>query len=491
MTQADRAALRIAIIGGGFSGIAAAVALQRSGFSGFTILEKADGPGGTWRHNRYPGVEVDSPSHIYSFSFLRHDWSRTYADRDELLGYLERTVDELRLRPHFRFGTEVTALRWQEQRFCYQVETTRGVLEFDVVISAVGFLSVPRVPQWAYSSAFHGSIVHSAQWPDGLDVRDKRVGVVGTGSSAVQIVASLAPLAKSLTVFQREPNWVLPKGGRLFDAAERQRLARPLRYAWRRFGHFLTYERNRLGGRQERPGTRANLRKREQALVHMRDGLTGRPELIDQVTPSHPYQGKRPVVSDTYYPALARSNVIVAPEGIELSSRGLIDRKGTEHPLDVLVLATGFTASSYLSGLSVRGREGRDLHEQWAGEPDAFLGLQVPGFPNFFMLYGPNTNTGPLVFMLERQASYIVALLTKMRKRRAAAVDVRPSWHRSFNAYLQKRLRRTAWAATDGYHRSSSGKVVSQWPFTVTWYAALTALLPSWSNRFLPRESQP
>jgi len=469
--------LKVAVIGAGFAGIAAAVALKRRGFD-FTVFEKAPGPGGTWWYNRYPGAEVDSPSHIYSFSFSRNDWSRTHARQPELQSYMERTIREQGIGSRFRYGVQVRRLVWDEARSGYLVYTDGDVQGefFDAVISAVGFFNEPNIPRWAAASPYTGQLFHSSRWPDALDLGGKRVGIVGTGSTSVQIVTEAAKTAASVHVFQREANWVLPKGDRDLTIRERRRLRRTIPRLRTRLSRFLETEVDRVGGRHSRQGTAANTRLAEAAAEHLRAAFAGHPELLAAMTPHHPFQGKRPVVNDTFYPTLLRENVEVVPYAVErLSERGAVDSQGAEHQLDVIVLATGFRATKYLSGLQVIGRGGVDLHEHWAGEPAAYLGIAVPGFPNFFMCYGPGTNTSPLVYLFEKQAAFAAKALATLRRRsKAASVEVDHFAADIYDAWLQHKVRSTLWATTSNYFRSASGRVVTQWPVSASFYSFLT-----------------
>ncbi|WP_273691218.1 flavin-containing monooxygenase [Ketogulonicigenium vulgare] len=467
----SKTAPRVAIIGGGFSGIAAAQRLMKYGIEDFILFEQSDALGGTWLDNSYPGAEVDTPSHIYSFSFNRNDWTRTHCARDELLAYLQRTGDALNLGPRLRLRTGVRSAAWDAATHQWTLTLGSGeTAVFDAVITAVGFLNVPNYPKWAEGTGFGGAIIHSARWPKGYDLTGKRVGVVGTGSTAVQIVTEAAKVAIHLTVFQREPNWVLRKGNRPYTPAERQRYRSWLGHKLLRLKHFIDYERERAGGRNQMAGTPANTKLREGALAYMRRELAGRAELIPMVTPDYPVWGKRPVYCDTYYSSIAQDNVTVAPQVVELTPDRVIDQSGTQHELDVLVLATGFKATDYLYTLSVRGTGGRELHDVWAGEPEALSGVAVPGFPNFFMMYGPNTNSGPLVYLLESHADFAARCIRDMARSGSDTVEADPAVTQRFNAWIQARLQKTVWATSNNYFRNASGKVVTQWPFTALTY---------------------
>lgn len=472
--------MRVAVIGAGFSGIAAAVALKRQGITDFTIFDSSDGIGGTWWHNRYPGAEVDLESHIYSFSYAPADWSRTHARRGELQRYLEGVAGRFGLRPHLRLNEKVESLTWAADRGEYELVTSSGTRHgpFRAVISAVGFLSVPRIPALARENGdFTRVICHTAQWPDGLDLTGRRVGVLGTGSSAVQVVAEAARCAAEVRVFQREPSWLLPKGSRDFTPAERRRNRRPLVYRWRRLSLYLRYDLRQMRMSHARRRGLTNRRRRRAAEQFLARSLAGQPGLRQLLTPRFPFEGKRTVLSDDYYAALLQPHVRLVPHGVKgLTATGVVDDNGDRHDLDVVVLATGFHAADYLSGLRVTGAGGRDLHEVWAGGPRAFLGVMVPGFPNFFMMYGPNTNSVPLVSFYEAQARFAAAAIARLAGRRAREVQVSPLAAGLYDRWLQSALSRTVWAGTDSYFRSGTGRIVSQWPFCSSLYITATRI---------------
>lgn len=482
MAEADgtRDRGRVAIIGAGFSGLAAAVALRRKGIEDFVIFERAESLGGTWWANRYPGAEVDLESHIYSFSFERHDWSRNYATWRELLSYLEGVAEKWDLLGRMRFGERVEEVAWSDARHAYRITTSSGRDhgEFSAVISAVGFLSKPVLPSFARGETpFRGVQCHTSEWPEGLDLSGKRVGVLGTGSSAVQVIAEAAKVAREVKVFQRRPNWILPKDARDFTPLERalHRIA-PI-YWWKRLKLYLGYDVRQIGTAYARKDARVNRKRAARARAFLEQSLGDRPDLLKLATPAYEFEARRTVLSDDYYETLKRSNVELVPNGAaDLTADGLVDEAGVEHPLDVIVYATGFEASNYLAGITVKGENGADLHDVWAGEPEALLGLMVPGFPNFFMMYGPNTNGLPLVTFYEAQAAFCASLIKKMRRAGKHRIEVDPHAARRFNEKLQAQLARTVWATTESYFKSGTGKVVSQWPFSASAYLLQTKL---------------
>lgn len=471
----------VAIIGGGFGGIAAAVKLQQAGINGFTIFEQSPAPGGTWWDNRYPGCEVDIPSYAYSFSFMPYDWPRTHASQPELQEYAEAVLDRFGLRPRFRFGVRVESVTWDDEAGHYWVATDDGERRsFRFVISAVGLLSVPRYPSWPGLDDFGGVSFHTSRWDPDTDLAGKRVAIVGTGSTAVQVVPAIAPAVEHLEVFQREPGWVEPKGERAFTAAERARFRRfpALRklYRYKLFldsmRRFKAYD---TGGREQR-------RMRDLCLRYIEEAIDD-PAVRTAVTPSYPWGCKRPIYASTFYPALNRPNVTLVPHAVtEVTEKGVIDDQGVEHPCDVLILSTGFQPTRFLSGFTVTGREGQEIQEYWGDRPRAFLGVTVPGFPNFFIMYGPNTNGGfSIIAQLERQAEVAVRAITRVRRTGARLVDTREPALERYVTWLDRQLAKHASAMNAGcnnYYHSPSGANVTQWPRTHLVYYLLCRTLP-------------
>jgi len=470
-TRQDTDAPRVAIIGAGFSGIAAAVALRQRGIDDFVIFDKFDGLGGTWWTNRYPGAEVDLESHIYSFSYAPFDWSRNYVFWNEILDYLTGVARTWDLERRMRLTTKVEAIEWSDADSTWTVITADGERQgpFQAVISAVGFLNIPLVPPFARGETpFEGVLCHTSSWPEGVTMTGKRVAVLGTGSSAVQIVAEAVKDAESVAIYQIEPNWALPKGARAFTPEERERFSKPLAYRWERAKLYLGYDRRQiLAGHARRDG-RVNRARREASLQFLHDSMADRPDLIELLTPTFPFEGRRTVITDTYYPALKDPRVELVPHAMtELTATGARDAGGGEREFDIIVMATGFDATNYVGSYEVRGEGGLTLKQAWAGEPEALLGLMVPGFPNFFMMYGPNTNAVPLPVFYEAQAAFAAGLIRKLRTGGHSVVRCRPESFRRFNDWLQ---------GPESYFTTGSGKVVAQWPVTCTGYRIATRL---------------
>ena len=485
----------VAIVGGGFGGIGLGVKLKRAGVHTFTIFEKSERPGGTWWDNQYPGAEVDVWSHLYSYSFKGYDWSRTHARQAELHRYLEEVVDDYGLRPHFRFSTTVDEAVWDEDRHVYTLRLRNGEeLTANVVVSALGLLNYPRYPEWPGLEDFEGPKFHTFRWEHQHDLRDKRVAVVGTGSTATQVIPEIAEEVGHVYLFQREPGWVVPKGDRDFTPEERAQLRNPIQRRVGRWRMAYMLERNQFGGAIHRPGTKINALRERQCRDFIDRVFAERPDLREAVTPKYPYPGKRPILNSTFYPALLRDNVELVPQAVaSVTKRGIVDATGIEREVDVLVMATGFQPANYLASLEVVGRGGRTIHEFWAGEPQAFLGITVPEFPNFYMLYGPNTNGGEIISCLERQAEHVVHAVRRMVREGCTALEVRPQYYERYNRWLQRKMDGTAWVVSNNYYKSASGRIVTQWPYGALVYGVMAKVLgpPSETGRVAMRRPAP
>jgi cation diffusion facilitator CzcD-associated flavoprotein CzcO len=484
---------RVVVIGAGFGGIAAGAKLLRAGIDTFTIYESSLGIGGTWFDNTYPGAEVDVGSHLYCFSFKPYAWTRTHAQQPELQKYLEETVDEFGLRPHLRLGVTVESADWDDHLHVWHISLDDGTVdECNVLISGVGFLNVPRYPSWPGLDAFAGPKFHTARWEHEHDLTGKVVAVVGTGSSATQIVPAIQPIVRQLYVFQREPGWVLPKGERDFTDAERAFFARPWRRRRERLRLKYLLEKNLWRGSLFRPGTKVNAAREAVCHRYIAKQFAERPDLRDAVTPAYPYPGKRPVFASTFYPALKKANVQLVPKAVaSVTSTGLVDADGVERAVDIIVMATGFQPTNYVARVRVTGRDGRTLQEHWNGEPRAYLGITVAGFPNFFMLYGPGTNGGEIVTMLEAQAKYAVRAVKRMQREGVTAIEVKPSFEARWYRWLQSRMEGTSWTMSHNYFTTSSGKVVTQWPYGNWIYTVLTRSLGRVSESARCRDGVP
>jgi len=457
----------VCIVGAGFGGIGLAIRLKDAGFDAITILEKGGDVGGVWRDNTYPGLTCDVPSHLYSLSFEpKHDWSRRFPQRAEIHAYLRECVDRYGLRGRLRLGTEVEGADFDEARGRWLIRTTDGdELEADFLVSATGQLSRPHYPAIPGLEDFAGPCFHSARWNHDVDLAGKRVAAVGAGASAVQYIPEVAPEADHLTLFQRSPNWVIPKPDRPYRRWQQRLFARFPRLqaasrmlVWLRFEFFiLAFSRFRPLGRLYERGYR---RRVEREIAD--------PELRDKLIPDYPLGCKRVLISNDWFSTLERPNVSVVTEPIAaVRSHGVLTADGTEHPADVLILGTGFTAKDFLAPMAIRGRDGRDLNEAWREGAEAYLGLTVSGFPNLFMLYGPNTNlgAGSIVYMLESQIQYVVEAVRTLARTRVAFMDVRPEVQSKFNEDIQTRLADSVWTGgCTSWYVTESGKVTNNWP---------------------------
>mgnify|MGYP000293516851 CR=1 FL=1 len=417
----------IVIVGTGFAGIGMGIRLKQAGIDDFTILEQASGVGGTWRDNHYPGAACDVESHLYSFSFEKNPgWSRTFACQKEILAYLERCADKYGIRPHIRFDTAVTGASFDEASGLWSLGTSRGeTLQARVVVSGTGGLSRPSRPDLPGLSTFAGKTFHSARWDDAYPLEGKTVGVIGTGASAVQIVPAIAPRVGKLHVFQRTPPWILPKADRAFSEREKERFRR---HPWR-----MSLERSALYWRRELTGLGFVVEPRlfrllEPLVLKYLERQVRDPVLRKKLTPDYRLGCKRILPTNEYYPALQRPNVELVTEGIEaIQPAGIRTRDGEERPLDLLILATGFEAAEAVAPFAITGRGGRDLNDAWRDGAEAYLGATVAGFPNLFLIVGPNTGLGhnSIIFMIECQVRYALDAILAMRREGWASVDVR------------------------------------------------------------------
>lgn len=469
---------RVAIIGAGFAGIVTAIKLQRAGID-YVIFERSEGVGGTWWENRYPGAETDAASHLYAYSFAPYDWSRTHVRRAEIQEYLEHVAESFGVMDSIRFKETVDSVTWDDASCEYVVQTAAGESErFAFVVSAVGLFASPKFPVWPGLEDFSGEVVHTAEWDEALDVTGKDVAVVGTGSSAAQVVPTVAPHARSVTVYQRQPGWVLPKGDRDFSAWERRLFSLPMTQRLNRIRLYVRQERREWHGAVFRAGSRMNRRWENKARAYLAEVFADRPDLADALLPDYPFAGKRTVVTSDFYPALLRDDVHLVPKAVvSCTSTGIIDSEGEERKADVLVLATGYVATKFLASLQVRGRNGTDLNTVWGPDPYALAGLMVPGFPNFFIMYGPNTNGGLTVSNFEHEADFIVSQITRVLRKGKSQVDARGSVVSAYNRWVQHRISSTAWVDGSNYFASSTGRIVTQWPEGAAVYALVLLAL--------------
>jgi cation diffusion facilitator CzcD-associated flavoprotein CzcO len=457
----------IAIIGAGFAGIGMGIRLKERGIHSFTIFEGADRVGGTWRDNTYPGCACDVPSHVYSFSFERNpDWSRNFSPQPEILAYLERCVERYGLAPHIRFGRWIERAEWDDDAALWRLTDATGAQHTArVLVAGTGPLREPTIPELPGLDRFEGEVMHSARWNHDYDFSGKRVATVGTGASAIQFVPQLAERVESLHVFQRTPPWVLPKFDAAFPEAVRARFrAHPsLTFLYRNLWYWISeaFGTGFFGTHGE--GWR-------EKLAHWyRERTIADPELRAKVTPDYAMGCKRVLFTNDYYPALNRDNVELVASGVErITPRSVVASDGTEREVDAICFGTGFAATDFLAPLRVRGRRGLDLNDAWREGAEAYYGITVSGFPNLFLLAGPNTGLGhnSIVFMIEAQVHYVLQCLERMRERGLAWLDVKPAAQRRFNDRLQDRLKDAVWNAggCTSWYLDENGKNVTLWP---------------------------
>ncbi|MEV6808373.1 NAD(P)/FAD-dependent oxidoreductase [Streptomyces sp. NPDC051132] len=476
--MAEHEHVRVAVIGSGFGGLGAAVRLRREGITDFVVLERAGSVGGTWRDNSYPGCACDVPSHLYSFSFAPNpDWPRTFSGQRHIRAYLEHVTDLFGLRPHLRLDSEVTLMTWDTDNLWWTIETTRGTLRADVVVSATGPLSDPKIPGIPGLESFPGKVFHSARWDHDYDLRGKRVAMVGTGASAIQIVPAIQPQVGRLTLFQRTPPWVMPRVDRAISGAER--------WLHRRLPVTAQARRGLLWGLRELQVQAFTKHPEELGLVEQlaRRNMARAvkdPALRAKLTPDYRIGCKRILLSNAYYPALARPNVDVVASGLgEVRGSTLVAADGTEAEADVIVFGTGFHVTDMPIAERVVGAEGVTLAESWKDGMRALRGASAAGFPNFLTIIGPNTGLGnsSMILMIESQLNYLADYLRQLRVLGGrAALDARPGAVDSWNDRVQERMKRTVWntGGCTSWYLDPSGRNTTIWPGTTTEFRRAT-----------------
>ena len=472
----------VLILGAGMSGLCMGVQLKRAGIDDFVILEKQPGIGGTWWDNRYPGAHVDVPAPAYSFSFAPNPgWTRRFASSREIQAYMQGVVERFGLAPHMRLGERILDAGFDEGKGRWQVRTESGE-GFDArfFVCSTGPLNQPRWPEIPGLEGFAGTRLHSARWDDAAAFDGLRVGVIGTGSTASQLVAPIARRAGSLAVFQRTANWVMPRLDRHYTALDRALARLPpyaalVRWLW---VHALEW-----GRRGFDSGTLARRAMLATAARHLQRQVPDA-ALRERLTPPYPLGCKRIIYSNDFYPALMRPNVELVTEPIErITPQGVVTADGRERALDVLVCATGFDTTHPLSSLTVAGQGGRTLRQAWAEGPEAYRGITVAGFPNFFLLLGPNTATGhtSTLLYLEPEARHVLACIQAVRRGAHRWIAVKPEVMRRYNQGLQERLEGSVWSQCRSWYRMEpGGRIVALFPgFTREYVRGLKRLDPS------------
>ena len=454
-------------MGAGFGGLGMAIRLKQEGIDDFVLIERDDDVGGTWWSNSYPGAQCDIPSNLYSFSFARNpEWTHAYPLRDQIHDYLRDCADRFGVVPHTRLGCELLGATWIADEQRWELETSDGPLSARVLIAAPGLLSEPWTPEVPGLDDFRGNFFHTARWDHGDDLTGKRVAVIGSGATAVQVVPAIQPQVGKLVLFQRTPPWVIPH----MDHPVHPRM----RELYRRLPQLQRLSRASIYSLRETmvPGLTRDKRllkaQELNARLHLRRQVAD-PELRRRLTPDYDIGCKRIVLSNDWYPALQAPNVELISSGVEeLREHSIVGADGVEHEIDTLIFATGFKPAELPIATRIHGRDGSSLAEVWGGSPEAYLGTTVAGFPNLLLFYGPNLNTGhnSIVYMLESQFTYVLDALRTMRERGAGVVEVRPEAQRTFNEKLQRSMKGTVWT-TGGcasWYIDRNGLNTTLWP---------------------------
>jgi len=456
------------IIGSGFSGLAMAIKLKETGIENFLILEKAEDVGGTWRDNTYPGAECDIPSALYSYSFEAYPhWEYKWSMQPQILEYIHDVVDKYDLRQYIKFNEEFKSGKWYERDKEWHIMTKSGQsFKTKTCISAIGQLHHPSMPDIVGIDNFQGDSWHSSQWNHMINLEHKTIGVIGNAASAVQFIPEIAKVAKHISIFQRSANWILPKQDRAYRNWEKKLVMTfPILLQLYRLKIWL------LGGALFSLMKNGNefLRKiyQKKSINYIKDHISDQ-ELVRALTPTYPLGAKRILFSDTYYAALARQNVSLVTSGIQnISSQGVTSNDTTEYPLDILIYATGFISNPFLFGLELIGKNGLALSEHWKNGPKNYKGMAIDGFPNLFMMYGPNTNLGhnSILLMSEAQAKYIAQCVESIHNEKWNSLEVKEDVINTYHTETQERLDNMIWASiNDSWYKSENGNIPNNYP---------------------------
>ncbi len=482
--MANRQHLEVAILGAGVSGLCMAIQLRKAGIPSFEIFEKSQDVGGTWLDNSYPGSGCDVPSHLYSFSFEPNpEWSRAFSPQPEIQRYLRHCAEKYQILAQIRFGTEIAGASFDEHAGVWRIRTSADEeITAKALVSGLGQLNRPHFPEIPGLSSFEGTSFHSARWNHEHDTSGERVAVIGNGASALQFIPEIAKTAERVTVFQRSANWVIPRNDRKFSEADKARFRRhPLllrtvrAFIWSMLEiRFLAFLRDSWFSR----------RMTRIATEYLHAQVSD-PVLRAKLTPDYPIGCKRILISDDYYQALVRQSVEVVDEPIvQVTRDAVVTKDGVARPADTIVFGTGFETTTFLAPLAIEGLGGAKLDEIWRGGAEAYLGVTVAGFPNLFMLYGPNTNLGhnSIIFMIECQVGYAVQCIQELQRRHVSWLDVRRDVMDRYNRDLQAALAKTAWTAgCASWYKTASGKVVNNWSGFTTDYWRRTRH-PNWHD---------
>jgi 4-hydroxyacetophenone monooxygenase len=479
------------------SGILAAIRMKQAGVP-FVIIEKNADVGGTWFLNTYPGVRVDVPNAFYSYSFAQKpDWPKFFSEGTTLQQYFRSVAEEYGVLEHIRFNTEVVDMKWDDASATWSLHLrnpggTEESLETNAVVSATGQLNAPKFPQIKGMGSFAGPSFHSARWEHDIDLRGKRVAVIGTGASAAQFVPVVAEQAEHLTIFQRTPNWFIPVPTYHDDVPEGLQwlFTRVPYYAhWNRFWMFWNSTEGMLPAatvdpawpHQDRSVSEANEMIRVMLGMYMQGTMADRPDLVEKIMPKYPPAAKRIILENgSFFAALKRDNVELVTEPIrEITSDAVVTEDGESHAADVLIYGTGFQASRFLTPMQVTGRNNADINQQWDGQASAYLGITVPNFPNFFLLYGPNTNivvNGSIIYFSECEVQYVMGCMKMLATGEVHSMDVKPDVHDAYCADINARNKLRTWGAStvNSWYKNESGHVTQNWPGNLIEYWQLT-----------------
>jgi cation diffusion facilitator CzcD-associated flavoprotein CzcO len=457
----------VVIIGAGFGGLGMAIRLKAQGQDDIVIIEKGGDVGGCWRDNTYPGAACDVPSHLYSYSFERHyPWSRRFAPQSEIFAYQQHCARKYDIYRHIRFNTEVAEAHFDDQQGLWEITLTSDQkILARTLITATGQLNQPAYPNLPGIDEFKGKHFHSARWDHDVDLAGKTVAVVGTGASAIQFVPEVAKVAGKVMLFQRSAAHVLSKPDRAYTAREHLMLKRfPITQTLDRLRIYVANEARVLGFTSFQQAMAVfEWKFKRQLYKFIKD-----PEQREKLTPDYPIGCKRILMSNEYYPALAKDHVEVINHGIrEVTAKGVIDSEGQHHDVDVIIYGTGFQATDFLTPMTITGRDGVSLNDAWQDGAEAYLGMTVSGFPNLFMLYGPNTNLGhnSIIYMLESQINYVQQCLAEIEAQGLRSMEVRKSVQTNFNDSVQSKIHDTVWnKGCHSWYTTASGKNTNNWP---------------------------
>lgn len=484
--MSDLGRVRVCIVGGGFSGLAAAIELRRAGITDLVILERAGSVGGAWRDNTYPGCACDVKSRLYELRTAPWpDWSRAYSGQEEIRTYLERVVEIFGLEPYLRMETELLGAQWDNEGLMWRVETSRGDLVADVLISACGGLTEPLVPDIPGAESFRGKMMHTARWDHDVDLAGKRVAVIGTGASAIQVIPALAPDVEQLIVCQRTPAWVMPRNDHAVSDRQRRLFERiPVWQTLRREAVSWANEAQLLSFTKQ--GVFRSIGERV-ARRHLRDQVAD-PKLRTRLTPDYAMGCKRILISDDYYPALTRHNVTLAPGLRSITPTGVVTDDGVEHPVDVIVWATGFAVLEPPLADRVAGRDGRMLAEVLEStDYAAYRGTAMHGFPNMYILQGPNTGLGhsSVVLMSEAQINHLIPAVTS-----GQVLEVSEDAQREYVESLDQRMSTTVWqqGGCRSWYQNAKGRNIALWPGSTHGFARMMRQFDPRAYRISNRE---